>query len=102
MDRGRAGGTGILYACSGLEPEAGVGLENQRSRELLADKAAVHRAEIDGIDIRRPDPGISQGRLCDLDDQRLDVSALMLAELAVRPTNDASAHAVLRCPASRP
>ena len=43
-----------------------------------------------------PIPGISQRRLCNLDNQRFDIPALVLAELAVRPTDDASANAVLR------
>src|SRR6516164_10311475 len=96
MDRRRAGGAGILDACSGLEAEPGIGLKDERGGEFLADKAAVHRAEIDAVDVGRRDTGIGQGRLRPLDDQRLDVPALVPAEFAVRPTDDATAHAALR------
>src|SRR5215471_21717745 len=95
MDRRRTGGAGILNARRRFETKAGIGLEDQRGREFLADKAAVHRAEIDRVDVCRRNAGIGQCRLRDLDDQRLDVSALVLAEFAVRPADDATAHAAL-------
>src|SRR5262249_985684 len=65
-------------------------------REFLAHKAAIHRAEINRVDIGRRDPRIGQRGLRHLDDKRLDVPALMLAEFAVRPTDDATAHAALQ------
>src|SRR5215471_11498013 len=96
MDRRRTGGAGILNARRRFETKAGIGLEDQRGREFLADKAAVHRAEIDRVDIGRRDTGIGQRCLRDLDDQRLDVPALVLTEFAVRPADDATAHPVLQ------
>ena len=99
MDRRRAGGAGVLDPRRRLEAKAGIGLEHERGRKLLADKPAVHRAEIDRVDIGRRDPGIGQGGLRDLDDQLLDVFAFVLAEFAVRPADDAPAHdrALLKC-----
>ena len=96
MDRRRAGGAGILDPRRRLEAQRGIGLEHQRRREFLAHKAAVHRAEIDRVDIGRRDPGIGQRALRHLDDQRFDVPAVVLAEFAVRPTDDAPAHAALQ------
>ena len=96
MDRGRAGGAGVLDPRRRLEAKRGIGLKHQRGGKLLANKAAVHRAEIDRVDVGCADPGIGQGRLRHLDDQRLDVPALVLAEFAVRPADDAPAHSALQ------
>src|SRR6516165_6029401 len=96
MDRRRAGGAGILDPRRRLEAKAGVGLKSQGGREFLAHEAAVHRTKIDRVDIGGGDAGIGQGRVRHLDDQRLDVPALVLAEFAVRPTDDASAHTALQ------
>ena len=98
MDRGRAGRASVLDPRGRLEAQRRVGLKDQRCRELLADKATIHRAEIDRVDIGRRDPRIGQRRLRHLDDQRLDVSAFVLAEFAVRPTDDATGHAALQNP----
>ena len=96
MDRRRAGRARVLDPRRRLEAERGVGLKHQRCREFLADKPAIHCAEIDRVDVGRRDPGIDQRRLRDLDDQRLDVPAFVLTELAVRPTHDAPGHATLQ------
>ena len=102
MDRCRAGGTRVFDARCRLEAKTGIGLKDQGGGEFLADKAAVHRAEIDGVDIGGRDAGIGQGGLRHLDDQRLDVPALVLAKFAVRPTDDATTHAALRNAARGP
>ena len=96
MDRSRAGRAGVLDPRCRLEAEGGIGLKDQRGREFLADKAAVHRAEIDRVDVCRCDPGIGQRRLRHLDDQRFGVPALVLAKLAMRPADDATGHAILQ------
>src|SRR5204862_745933 len=101
MDRRRAGGAGILDPGRRLEAEGGVGLEYQRGREFLLYKAAVHRAEIDLVDIGRRDAGIGKGALRHLDDQRFDVEPIMLAEFRMRPADDAPGHDLSSSPAAR-
>ncbi len=96
VDCRRTGGAGILDPGRRLEAKAGIGLKHERGREFLADKAAVHRAEKDRVDIGRGDPGIGERRLRRLDDQRLNVLVLVLAEFRMRPAHDAPAHPALR------
>ena len=76
MDRGRAGGAGVLDPGRGLEAQGRVGLEHQRAGEVLGDEAAVEVAEPDLVDVGRGEAGIGDGGGCSLDDQALRRSRL--------------------------
>src|SRR5207244_2514812 len=75
-----------------LEAKRRIGLEDQRRRKFLLHKAAVHRAEIDRIDVGGGHSGIGERALYHLDDQRFDVAPVMLAEFRMRPPDDAPGH----------
>src|SRR4051794_3073631 len=95
MDRGGTSGAGIFDAGGRLKTEAWISLEHQRGWKLLFHEAAVHRTEINLVDVGRRHGGIGQRALRHLDDQRFDIAPVMLAELAVRPADDAPGHS---CP----
>ena len=73
MDRGRAGGAGVLDPGRGLEAQGRVGLQHERAGEVLGDEAAVEVAEPDLVDLGGLEAGIGDGRGRGLDDQALDV-----------------------------
>jgi len=95
VDRGRAGGAGILHAGAGLEAQVGMGLQRQRGMELLAHEAAVHVADVDHVDVAGLDAGMGDRLARRLHDQRFAGLAIELAELAVGPTDDAGRHGTL-------
>ncbi len=66
----------------------------------LLYKAAIHRAEIDRVDIRARYPGIRERAARHLDDQRFDIAVVVPPEFRVRPTDDAARHPTLRSVAS--
>ena len=92
VDRGRAGGAGVLDTGRRLEAEIGMGLQRQRGVELLAHEAAVHVADVDHVDVLGLDAGVGDGLGRGLHHQRFAGFAVELAELAVGPSDDAGRH----------
>ena len=75
MDRGRAGGAGVLDPGRRLEAKSRIGLQHERAGKILANEAAVEVAEIDVVDVGRRDARRRPDRpLRRLDDQILDAA----------------------------
>src|SRR5262249_11107162 len=87
MDRGRSGGTGVLYPGRGLESQVRMRVEREGRREgLLLEAAKV--AHIDGLDILEGNAGMRDGFLAGAGNQRFEAFILELAEPGMRPAND--------------
>ncbi len=93
IDRGRAGGAGILDPRRALEAQRRIELQHQRGGKFLAREAAIEGAEINLVDVGGRDAGILQRVARDADDERFDILALELAEFRMGPSDDAGGHA---------
>ncbi len=102
INRGRAGGAGILDARGALEAQRRIELQHQRGRKILAHEAAVEGADIDLVDIGGRKAGVPDRRGGDGDDHLLDIDAVMLAEFAVRPADHAGRHGTCSLSAPSP
>ena len=89
---GRPRGAGVLDAGGGLEAQMRIGLQHQRSREILRREAGVEMAEHDLVDIAGRDAGIGQRLVGDLDHEAFDGLGVELSEGRMRPSNDAGSH----------
>jgi hypothetical protein len=92
MHRRGARRAGVLDAGRRLEPEPIVGLQHDRSREVLRAEAGVEMAEQDLVDVLGRDPGVGQRLIGDPDDKALHGLCIELAERRVGPTDDAGGH----------
>ena len=92
MDRGRAGGAGVLVARRWLEAQFGHAVDRERTGKVLAREACVEEADEDSIHVAGRDAGVLDGATSDARDQRLDVRLIELAEGSVCPANDAGRH----------
>src|SRR5882757_8345588 len=95
VDRGRAGGAGILDPRAGLEAQVRVRLQRQGGVELLAHEAAIHVADIDDVDVLGLDASVGDSLAGGLHDQRFAGLAVELAEFSVGPSDDTGSHGTL-------
>ena len=91
-DRRRAGRAGVLDPRRRLEAQPVVGLQHQARGEILRREAGIEMAEHDLVDLVRPDAGMVERLVRDLDDQRFQRLAFELAEARMRPADDACGH----------
>ena len=92
MDRGRAGGAGVLDPRRRGEAQIAARLQHQRGREVLLHEAGIELAEINGVDVTRLDAGVGQRLGGDVGNHGLDIQILVLRELQVVPADDAGGH----------
>ena len=98
VERRRAGGAGILEVGRRRVGEARPVHGDERALEALLREAGIHRADVDAVDLRVLDAGMSQRLAGDPGDQALDIGFLKLAEGRVGPAHNAGArHPVTSC-----
>ena len=92
MHGGRSRGAGVFHPRRRLEAKRRIGLQDERSREILRRKAGIEMPEHNLVDIARGDAGVRQRFVRDLDDKTLDGLGVEFPEGRVRPPDNAGCH----------
>lgn len=95
------GGAGILDTGRGLEAQAVIGLQHQRSGEILGREPGVEMPQHDLVDIVGPETGILQRRARHARDEPLDGFGVLSAEGCMGPSDDTCCHGVSPLPEPR-
>ena len=92
MHRGRSGRAGVFDAGGRLEPQLRIGLQHQRSGEILWRETGIEVPEHDLVDIGRRNAGVRDRLGRDTDHEALDRLGVELSKRRVRPTDDIGCH----------